>query len=261
MKKLIAASLCLVASCAISSCIYTTARIHIDPESDLTYVDMPPSIPSQIITYDGFTISFNHEQHIPNWAAWELTADEAKGEEPRSNKFWQDLTVIGCATPDDYKHSGYDRGHMAPAGDMKWNAEAMRQSFSMTNICPQAKQLNTGAWNKLESKCRQRAIADSVVVIICGPVPSPMHMIHIGSTGVTVPESFFKVILSPYTNPPRGIGFIMPNGKVKGGMQACAMSIDEVESATGYDFFSAVPDDIEQMVESTANFHRWSIIP
>lgn len=243
------------------SCAVPNQRVHIDPESDLTYVVMSDTIPSQIVEYEGYRVSFNSELHIPNWAVWELTGEEAQGDEPRYNKFWEDDAVKGCASPDDYKYSGYDRGHMAPAGDMKWNDEAMRHSFSMANICPQAKQLNTGAWNKLESKCRQRAKADSVVVIVCGPVPSPSVIAHIGTTGVAVPEAFFKVVLSPFTDPPRGIGFIMPNHKVKGGMQACAMSIDEVEAITGYDFFSALPDDIETQVESTANFHRWSIIP
>ena len=75
-----------------------------------------------------------------------------------------------------------------------------------------------------------------------------------------MPRRFFKVVLSPYTNPPVAIGFIMPNGYVKGGMQACAVSVDSVEAVTGHDFFSALPDDVEKRVEAECNFNRWSQI-
>lgn len=82
--------------------------------------------------------------------------------------------------------------------------------------------------------------------------------IHIGSNRVAVPQRFFKVILSPYSTPPTAIGFIVPNEAVKGGMQACAVSVDSVEAVTGHDFFSALPDDIEDVIESQINFNRWS---
>ncbi len=151
---------------------------------------------------------------------------------------------------------------MAPAGDMKWSPETMRESFLLTNICPQAGELNRGAWKKLEEKCRQRAIADSAVVIVCGPVFIPGEGIErIGTTGVAVPRKFFKVILSPYTDPPSAIGFIMPNSYVKGGMQTHAVSVDSVEALTGHDFFTALPDDVETTVEAQCDFNRWSRMP
>ena len=217
-------------------------------------------LPEQLIDYKGMVVSFNRQLHIPNWVAWELTRDEATGTEPRSNAFAADPDVGGCATPSDYRNSGYDRGHMAPAGDMKWDPETMRESFLLTNICPQAKGLNSGSWKKLEEKCRIWAQADSAIVIVCGPVLSDEPVEYIGDSRVAVPKRFFKVILSPYANPPRGIGFIMPNAAVKGGMQACAVSIDEVEAITGHDFFSALPDDVEADVESQCKFNYWNTV-
>ena len=80
----------------------------------------------------------------------------------------------------------------------------------------------------------------------------------IGSNGVAVPQGFFKVVLSPYTTPPRAIGFLMPNGPVPGGMQKCAVSVDSVESVTGFDFFAALPDNIANEIESQCDFLRWS---
>lgn len=227
--------------------------------SRLEIAQVPTGTPEQILKYKGFTVSFNPHTHQPNWVGWELLASEADGTLPRNQNFAPDNDVEASATPQDYRNSGFDRGHMAPAGDMKWDADAMRESFLMTNICPQSGDLNRGAWNKLEEKCRQRARRDSAVIIVCGPMfdKSGASML-IGPTGVAVPQGFFKVVLSPYSTPPKAIGFLMPNGPVKGGMQACAVSVDSVEAATGIDFFAALPDDVENAVESQCDFHRWS---
>lgn len=218
----------------------------------------PATLPEQRVTYTGMELSFNPEWHEPNWVAWELTADETMGDIKRENNFYCDESVKGCADHYDYSYSGYDRGHMAPAADMKWSAQAMHSSFSMANICPQSKSLNTGAWKRLEEKCRIWAQADSAIIIISGPVTTDKPKDYIGDSRVAVPQRFFKVILSPYVTPMRGIGFIMPNDKVAGGMQAAAVSIDEVERVTGHDFFASLPDELENEVESQCDFHYWS---
>lgn len=231
---------------------------QIDPTADLLYVVADSTLSQVPVSYPGMEISFNPDMHLPNWAAWELTAAEVDGQCRRENKFYSDQDVPGCAESYDYNYSGYDRGHMVPAGDMKWSREAMHASFSMVNICPQAKSLNTGAWKSLEEKCRTWAKRDSALIIICGPVLSDPVKEWIGDSRVAVPKRFFKVILAPYASPVRGIGFLMSNGLVRGGMQAAAVSIDEVERATGLDFFSALPDEIEKEVEQQCDFHYWS---
>ena len=258
----------LLALAVVAAIVYlvTSARNHphrqIVPDGTLEYVKTNPMLEEEIINYKGMTVSFNRSTHQPNWVAWELLTSETDGENSRESSFQTDPAVDGCATTDDYRNSGYDRGHMAPAGDMKWSPETMRESFLLTNICPQAGELNRGAWKKLEEKCRQRAIADSAVVIVCGPVFIPGEGIErIGTTGVAVPRKFFKVILSPYTDPPSAIGFIMPNSYVKGGMQTHAVSVDSVEALTGHDFFTALPDDVETTVEAQCDFNRWSRMP
>lgn len=213
--------------------------------------------PDVRLTYTGMKISFNPDAHEPNWVAWELTQDETNGDVSRTNKFFSDPDVDGCATTYDYRGSGYDRGHMAPAGDMKWSEKAMEESFLLTNICPQAHKLNSGSWKKLEEHCRAWAQRDSAIVIVCGPVLTDEIMETIGTTGVAVPQRFFKVVLAPYANPPRAIGFVMNNGEVKGGMQGAACSVDDVEAITGLDFFAALPDSIEEKVESRFSYRDW----
>lgn len=225
----------------------------------LMVVDENPQS-EEIVNYEGYCLSFNSQMHIPNWVAWELTGKEVAGTFPRKDNFRADDNVAGSAEKWDYSYSGYDRGHMAPAGDMKWSEKAMDESFYMSNMCPQAKSLNTGAWKRLEEKCRQWAEIDSAIIIVCGPILTDPIEEYIGDSRVAVPQRFFKVILSPYVDTPRGIGFIMPNGKVPGGMQAAAVSIDEVERITGLDFFSSLPDEIENEVESQCRFHYWSTL-
>ena len=235
---------------------------NIPQANELLAVKAPADLPAEIVEYTGYEVSFNPETHEPNWSAWEILPSETTGDASRTNKFMTDKNVEGCANTRDYTGSGFDRGHMAPAGDMKWSEKAMEESFYMTNICPQAGDLNRGTWQKLEDKCRQRAAVDSAVIVICGPIFEPGEgSQRIGVTGVCVPRRFFKVVLAPYAEVPYAIGFIMPNGPTPGGMQAYAVSVDSVESVTGYDFFSALPDDIEDALESKCDFNRFSRIP
>lgn len=257
-----AAMIIIIISCLSSKCIRPEAddtSSLSDSNLNLEKVISAPGTAEQIIPYTGMTVSFNPRYRIPNWVAWELTYNEAEGQVKRNQRFARDNNVKACPSPSDYTRSGYDRGHMAPAGDMKWSPEAMEESFYMTNICPQLHTLNSGAWKALEEKCRQWVMLDSTLIIIAGPVlrrnpPSE----YLGDSGVAVPNEFFKVILAPQARPIRAIGFIMPNGKVPGGIQQAAVSVDEVEEITGHDFFSELPDEIESQVESQKQFHLWS---
>lgn len=235
----------------------TAATDALDADA-LLKVTIPDDQPQEILPYPGFTVSFNPQAHEPNYVAWELLGAETDGAQVRKNfDFQADESVYGSATPDDYRRSGFDRGHMAPAADMKWSADAMRSCFYMTNMCPQDHALNGGAWKSLEDMCRNWAIRDSAIMIVCGPVLSDRLTQTIGRTRVAVPERFFKVVLAPYANPPRAIGFIMNNGRVRGGVQTAACSVDDVERVTGYDFFSALPDDVEDAVEQQNNLTQW----
>lgn len=227
---------------------------------NLMAVKTNPSLPSQEKSYTGMDLSFNPRLHVPNWVSWELTADEINGSVARKDKFVSDPDIEGCSETWDYSYSGYDRGHMAPAGDMKWSAKAMEETFYLSNICPQVHSLNSGAWKKLEEKCRKWAGSHEKIYIVCGPIvePGPADE-YIGDSRVWVPRRFFKVVIAPYSTPALGIGFIMPNGKVTGGMQQCVVSIDEIEELTGHDFFASLPDELENELESQANFAKWEL--
>lgn len=208
------------------------------------------------VDYLGYTVSFNPDLRIPDYVVYELTRQETEGEEERARHFERDERVEGCPQPSDYTRSGYDRGHMAPAADMKWSEQAMRESFYMTNICPQNHALNAGAWKRLEEKTRDWAERDSALVVVSGPIVSgnPARL----PSGVAVPEGFFKVLLAPFANPIRGIAFIYKNEGGQKRLEQQAVSIDEVETATGLDFFSSLPDELENRIEESCNFNEWN---
>ncbi len=211
----------------------------------------------QIIHHKGYTVSYNKDLKIPNWVSYELTRQETKGKEKRSDNFIADPLVKGAiATNADYARSGYDKGHMAPAADMKWSPEVMKESFYFSNMCPQHPQLNRRGWKNLEEKIRDWAIADSAIIIICGPIINQSSR-TIGKNKVAVPERFFKVVLSPFVKPVRGIGFLFNNRQAVEPLSTYTVTIDSIEKLTNMDFFSPLPDEIENEVEANANYYQW----
>lgn len=211
----------------------------------------------QIIHHTGYTVSYNKDLKLPNWVSYELTRKETKGKEKRNDRFIADPLVIGSiATNADYTRSGYDKGHMAPAADMKWSSQAMKESFYFSNMCPQHPQLNRRGWKNLEEKIRDWAIADSAIVIICGPIVSKQPK-TIGKNKVVVPQQFFKVILSPYVKPMRAIGFLFNNKQAVEPLSTYAVTIDSIERLTNMDFFASLPDEIENKIEAEANYFQW----
>lgn len=206
----------------------------------------------QIITHTGYTVSYDADFKTPQWVAWQLTKEKANGSEPRYDKFQPDPKVRGAkAYPKDYTNSGYDRGHMAPAGDMKWSRQAMVESFYMTNVCPQNRNLNRGDWKDLEELERTWAVQYGCVSIAAGPIyDKKQKPLRIGNNQVAVPKAFFKVLLVGYPKAPKAYAFVFANQAGSHPLSYYQLTVDEVESRTGMDFFSALPDDIENKIEA-----------
>ena len=210
-----------------------------------------------ILKRKAYSLSYNTELLIPNWVSWCLTDEHADGDMPRNKNYYEDEEVpLPRATNDDYRGSGWSRGHMCPAGDNKWDSDAMRESNLLTNMCPQHASLNSGLWNVIERDCRKWAKAYGDLYIVCGPVLLNREHETIGMNKVVVPEAFFKVILRLYPEP-AAIGFIVRNNEGKKKKDQFVNTVDDVERITGMDFFPALPDNIEDVVESTANLKDW----
>lgn len=221
---------------------------------------MPESlvdVPEQIIKRKSFAVSYNKVTKQPNWVAWQLTREHSDGSIGRNNSFYEDEEVpLPRATIEDYKRSGWSRGHMCPAGDNKWDAVAMRQTFSLINVCPQDANLNSGVWNSIEIDCRNWAKKFGEIFIVCGPVFYKQDHEVIGSNEVYVPEAFFKVVLC-LNGEPKGLGVVVRNTSGIKKKDLCYRSIDEVEEITGIDFFPSLSDDLENRVESEINLELW----
>lgn len=222
-------------------------------EADMTKLEIPVTTSGeqgQIIQRTGYTLSYNAKYKTPYWVAWELTKEETKGNEERSTEFYPDPDVIGAQVVTyDYSHSGYDRGHMAPAGDMKWSKKAMTESFYMSNICPQDHNLNTEDWNDLEMKTREWARRYGKVYIVCGPIYNGTRNEYIGDHRVKVPDAFFKVIFINDAKKPSALGFYFENEAGERPLEDYLVSVDKLEQMTGLDFFSGLSDDLEVQLE------------
>lgn len=233
----------------------TNAGTSADVTPSINQLEIPISTRKReeiILHRTAFTISYNNDYKTPNWVAWELTRAETEGTEGRKNKFEPDPDLPEPrAEHSDYTHSGYDRGHMAPAADMKWNKKAMEESFYMSNICPQNRKLNRDDWGDLEEKCRNWAEKYGKAYIVCGPIYDSKSPKRIGKHKIAVPERFFKAILIYEGKTPIAMGFLFENKAHHQNLKNYLVSVDKIEEETGLDFFSKLPDTIESRIEST----------
>ena len=215
----------------------------------------------KIKRYRGYVSSYNTETLIPDWVAYELTREETRGKATRADKnFSMDLSFKGKqAMREDYMGSGWTRGHMAPAGDFFWSDEAMEETFYFMNICPQREELNNKDWQYLEKQVREWANRYGKVWVVSGPIIGENIYGTIGRDRVVVPDAFFKAVMVHDGRRYQSIAFVMGNDAERYWLQDCALTIDELEERTGIDFYPALPDDIEDDVESRYDFSVWGI--
>jgi len=212
----------------------------------------------QIVHHFAYSLCYSEEHEQARWVAYELTRGETNGPEERSSGFYEDPAVTtGSATDADYAGSGYDRGHLAPAGDMTWSDRAMRESFFYSNMSPQAPSFNRGIWKKLETLVRAWAQEYNGIYIVTGPVLQS-GLETIGPERVSVPHHYYKVILDGDTTGWRSIGFLMQNAASAAPLETFAVTVDEVERVTGIDFFPFLPDALEEQVESDVTIRGWN---
>ena len=211
----------------------------------------------QVIYHIGYTLLYNEDHEQPDWVAYELTAEEVAGSFKRKDRFRSDPNIkTKSASLADYKGSGYDRGHLVPAADMKWSKEVMSESFFMSNMSPQKPGFNRGIWKKLETLVRKWAVDNGSIYIATGGVLKG-KLQTIGTNQVSIPEYYYKVILDYQEPSIKGIGFILKNQKSSDPLSKFAVSIDEVEKMTGIDFFHSLPDAIENEIELKYDMEIW----
>lgn len=213
----------------------------------------------KLVKHKGFTLAFDTIHRQARWVAYVLRAERTSEKEPRTNRFYPDPNLPGrTATDADYRKSGYDRGHLAPAADMNWSAETLKESFYYSNVSPQKPEFNRGIWKKLESRVRTWAQQDSVLYVVTGPV---LHdsLPRMGSSKVSVPAYFYKSIMVYKPGIKKAIAFIMRNEGSAQNIEAFAVSVDSLEQFTGLNFFSALPDKEEEQIEKSVCLPCWNL--
>lgn len=220
-----------------------------------------PGNTGDILCHKSFLLAHDSERKTPIWVIEHLTKEKAMGTLARKDAFKPDPDLANGrrAELNDYKGSPYDRGHMAPAADMKWDAQAMAECFYLSNMVPQVgKGMNQGIWRILEDKVRDWAISRGEIYIYTGPVydKGTIGTKTIGKNKVAVPSALFKVVFSPGDQ--EAIAFIMPNRSLNTkDMPKYIVSVREVEDKTGLDFFATLSKETQDYFESNSEPALW----
>ncbi|GJQ64623.1 MAG: endonuclease [Melioribacteraceae bacterium] len=218
------------------------------PEHDTT---------KQLLVYPGFTLQYNEEHEQADWVAYRLDLIELTPVVKRKDRFKSDKNVItGSASLKDYKGSGYDRGHLAPAADMRFSEETMLQSFYMSNMSPQLPGFNRGIWKELEALVRDFARDCEELHVVTGPVLSG-GLKTIGENKVSVPDYYFKALLDIKEPEIKMIAFLLPNEKSSEDLTSFVVCVDSLENLTGIDMFYQLADSLEIILEAEINPDLW----
>ena len=195
----------------------------------------PSSTTGQVVNNSSFELSYSEPHEQAEWVYYYLSPDRISGSQSRTDNFREDGSIsTGSATLSDYKGSGYDRGHLCPAGDNTHSKEAMSKSFLMSNISPQDAGFNRGAWKRLETQFRAWSASYNGIYVVTGGVLSD-NLSTIGGNRVSVPKYFYKIGYD--SKDQKMIAFMMPNSSSKGALSEYSTSVDNLENLTGIDFF------------------------
>ncbi|MCQ2289191.1 MAG: DNA/RNA non-specific endonuclease [Muribaculaceae bacterium] len=224
------------------------------------------AIPSKVLERTGYVTSYNQSTLLPNWTAWVLTAEHTQGSNKRNGiPYAADTDVNPRQELSDWSDAGrlgYDHGHMCPAGDNKWSAQAMTETFLLTNMCPQARRLNQETWERLESASRNWAQRLGKLYIVCGPIYRSNPHKRLGSSDIHLPDAFYKVLLymGKDGTEARAIGFVYDNCDPadRENMQNHVVAISEIEKATGITFFPNLTATQATALKNVTSFNKWN---
>lgn len=212
----------------------------------------------EIIQHKFYTLNYNEEHEVANWVSYELDHKKIQNCVKRSNSFKADpLVSTGSAVASDYKGSGFDRGHLVPAGDMKFASEAMKETFFFSNMTPQPGPFNQGRWGQLEHLMRAWALKYKKIWIVTGPILNQNLPVIGKQNQISVPDEYYKVILRQNGSSYEGMAFLMHTDVPYKDLKAYATTIDKVEDLSGFDFFQFLKDDVEEAVEKRADLANW----
>ena len=215
-----------------------------------------PSTTGTILVRKGYVLNHDNNKKVALWVSYHLTDKYLAPKVPRSNDFRPDPDLPKGPRSElkDYKKSGYDLGHLAPAEDMRRDAQTESETFLLSNMSPQVGLgFNRRIWKNLEAKVRLWAKKRHNIYVMTGPIYANKNYQTIGPDKVAVPTSFYKIVVSCNTKGGSldAIAFIMPNKDLGATpIKNYISTIDEVEKETGLNFLSGLPELIEKKLEA-----------
>ena len=236
-------TLCAAIALTVVAC---RAQHPVQPDTPAAFV-LPACVDSSaVVQHYAYTLEYSEADEQPRWVAYMLCRSRLDGPYSRKKtpgcQFHADDAVqTKSSTPADYKGSGYSRGHLVPAADMKWDSLAQVETFLLSNISPQSDSFNSGVWNRMEMLVRRWAEQYDTIFVVTGPLLKDGGRERIGSNRVTVPTAFYKAVYIPSLH--QAAGYLVPHEQSKAPLDSFSMSIDELEAKTGIDFFAGMPDE------------------
>ena len=224
------------------------------PAGDTAYIPFYPE--NELHRRLHYVFSYSEKERLANWVAYELTPDELVRTTKRSGRFVKDKAIKNGVHSDEYKHSGYDRGHLAPAADMAFSEEAMKESFLMSNVAPQLPYFNRGIWNSLENQVRSWVSSDGAIYVVTGGVWNDRSN-RLAEHSIPIPDYYYKVLFDTNRSSKGMIVFLIPHSDTRHSIFDYVITVDSLEKVTAIDFFPQLPDSLEEALESEVRKSLW----
>ncbi len=213
---------------------------------------------SQLIDHGCFILEYDEPNEQALWTYYLMCRSKTNAIAARSDRFMSDPMVITeSATDADYRGSGFDRGHLVPAGDMAYSEDCMETSFYYSNMSPQAPSFNRGTWKKLETLVRFWAFTYDTMYVVSGPIYGDSS-VYIGPNEVAVPTYYFKAVYLKAMDREQMIGFIMQNEKIDGELKNYVVTIDEIEKRTGLNLYASICPEKQAKLEEKSDKRKWT---
>lgn len=211
---------------------------------------LPKGFCPKLISYTYYKVCYDHEHRQALWTAHWLTKESVNGKAKRKNNYRRDPNLYNPVTRNDYKGSGFDRGHLVPAADMKLNNKAMSETFYMTNMSPQRPGMNRGIWASLERFVRSMVSEKGDAYLITAPILSnedaPFNELD---SGVSIPKNYYKIAYFPKTK--QMYAYLVQNKRFENyDFRDFLVPVDILEDVTGFDFYSELDDSLESELEA-----------
>ena len=188
------------------------------------------------------TILYSSKNHGAVYVNYQIRKGKLNSAIARTNDFRVDSLVDTLVQLKDYKKSGYDRGHLKPAGSSKTNVSEMSESFLLSNIVPQYPSMNRGVWKRIEEYERSLLLHYDSLNIYTGTICRKLFNKKLPDSRIRIPKYFFKTIQTPDS---LTIAFLCFNGNTDDAVMYEVMSVNQIEKLIKQDLYPGLPERFE----------------